>query len=306
MRFFIGLTFLLLLSCQKEKNVQLDFQEIQSPIALTDGVVSGGKLWLVGGKVWQFGSFTSFENSSAIDYDSITYGFLKTINFLDSSRCVTSGMDGILRVYYPTTKGVYFIDKTETLPVNCVAMAPNGQKGITVGGAAYLHGHILLFDLNTVYKKHTLASEINHVVYRSPSEVWMSGTGIVLYSSDGGENLDTTAIIGDNFIKTVFEGNIGYAIGSYGSVWTSDDNGKNWTENSSLKKYIHTRNTISDALIIDHRLWICGDNGLLAYSENKSDWILADNLPLYKFNKIIRFQNKLWILGDKGIIRINE
>ncbi len=296
-----------LLSCQKEATFSIDYKEFPFSVSITDGIVNESDLWLTGGQVWKFGSFSTFSDTIATSSnDSITYGFLKTMDQIDSSKFITSGMDGILRVYFPKTKGVYFIDKTQTPPVNCVKMHPDKLKGISVGGGAYLHGHIHLFDLKEVYKKHNLSMELNHVNYSSASEVWVSGVGIVLHSDDSGEHFDTTNIIGDNFIKTFFNQETGYAIGSFGSIWTSLDKGKNWEEITNLKKHIYSKNTISDALYYDSKLWIVGDNGLLAYSENLKDWAFAENLPTYKFNRLLIYQNKLWILTNNGLIRLDK
>jgi photosystem II stability/assembly factor-like uncharacterized protein len=260
---------------------------------------------IVGGEYWTKGYYLSTTNGGQTwDVDSLTNKRLFALDFLADGYGLTVGVDGYLfrkndsqddwhfqrLPYWDILRGVAFKNKTD---------------GILVGGIGYSDGVIIPIKNNTAIKRDSFENEISAVCYSDDNTAHAVGYGIVLRSTDGGENWTRLPVDGDFFRAVVFpSASIGYAVGSTGTILKTTDGGAKWKKIRDGSKLRVSNVPFRDLYFTDEeRGYIVGENGTFWRTINGGDdWVEVKGLPEVDFLGIHVGNGTGWLVSEEGRI----
>ncbi|MBN1151500.1 T9SS type A sorting domain-containing protein [candidate division WOR-3 bacterium] len=128
--------------------------------------------------------------------------------------------------------------------------------------------------------------------------------GILYMTTNGGDNwIPNTILTGDiPPLRSIFfiDQNVGWAVGWYGCVYKTTDNGGSWNQQVS-----GVTDNLEDVYFFNENMgWIVGDDGTILYTDNGGvDWG-SQNSGTNRDLKTVFFLDSLrgWVGGDSGTI----
>ena len=98
------------------------------------------------------------------------------------------------------------------------------------GGINFSQGQLLkMDDAGNLLRRDSVPHEIKRLHWQVGGRLWAVGYGLVMFSDDGGERWQQTAIRGDFFQDIVFlDARRAWVVGLYGSLWETSDGGASW------------------------------------------------------------------------------
>ena len=297
---FISLSFF---SCLKEKAVSVDFEVIQLPFDLSVNKIiaeNDSVLWVAQGDKYGRGALLNSSNGG------LSWNVILDYDFEIRDISIKNG-----RIYiFPTGNKVLWSDdrgiswQDITMPgwefFSAGHVFDNEDK-ILAGGENFGKG-ILHFVSSTNFNADTIQHELSDMVSLNDSTLITVGYGVILKSTDRGQNWLPDEARGD-FYRAVFftDENNGFVVGDYGSIHKTSDAGRNWKKIKSGSTFLNSTNRFKDVHFkTSEEGSIAGSNGLLWYSKNSGKtWIPISNLPDLDFESVLTRNNKI-LAGARG------
>ncbi len=301
----------MLFSCGKEE-IDLPWTELNSPISTRFNSVvftNSGEGHIVGGDVWTYGVhlFTENEGQTWI-VDTFATKMLFNLDYQEETdKNFAVGIGGFYQKN--TSDAAWFtrgLNVTDTFPpFNDVAIQNNGQ-GILVGGGGFGNGVIVQLGDNFEVKSiHKFENEISAVCYSNPSKIHAFGFGIVLLSTDSGTTW-TRQDVNSDFYRAVHFPNaqIGYAVGSFGSIIKTTDGGLSWKKiRDGDKRHVSNEPFRSVFFTNEDHGYIVGEGGLFWQTQDGgTHWKQVKDFPNVDLYDIYVKENKGFIVGANGRI----
>ncbi|MCH2046788.1 MAG: YCF48-related protein, partial [Saprospiraceae bacterium] len=279
-----AIIFLLLLllgisSCSKEK-VELTYsvQDLPNAGSLNEILfISQDTGFAASGKVFEPGTLWK-TTDGGLTWDTIITSKWGVRNLAYQKPLLLSH-DGIIHFYKYTNDQI--IAKNQSLEWEYIWKGfdfrePNNI--IIVGNTNFHIGRLWILDRNGYPKKKMeLEHELQEVLFTNDSTVYAIGYGLVMRSTDRGQNfIPYPELKGDFFRSVSFPTEkVGYIIGEYGTILKTEDYGNTWrklaTGNTVLNEH---KRLMKVQFTSEDNGYIVGNNGLF--------WITNDGAKTWK------------------------
>ena len=290
-------------SCLKEKPVSVDFEVIQLPINLAvTKIVSENDsvLWAtLGDKFGRGAVLNSINNGLSwnviLDYDYE----IRDIRFKNGRIYIFPIGNKIL---WSDDRGISWQDFTMPGWEFFSAGIVLDNNNIIVAGGENFGKGVLHFVSSTNFNADTIQHELSDMVSLNDSTLITVGYGVILKSTDRGQNWLPDEARGDFYRAVSFaDENNGFVVGDYGSIHKTSDAGRNWKKIKSGSTFFNSTNRFKDVHFnTSEEGSIAGSNGLLWYSKNSGKtWIPISNLPDLDFESVLTRNNKI-LAGARG------
>jgi len=301
--------FIFFSSCQKEKTT-LSFTELTSGTSddlndilfLNDsiGYACGGLRYDKGDILKTVdGGFTWIDQS-----DSNMSKALYKLNFLSHDTGFCCGYDGkIFRTYDGGANWKYF-QTNYYLPIRSMFML-NFSQGFACGGTGFKHGYQLQSGSDDKWLVDTSDVEYRDVFFFDNLNGVMCGYGLILHTTDGGENWTYTNAKQDFFVAMSFPTNeTGYAVGYTGSIWKTTDAGETWERLRNSNILFQPQWYFNAVEFRDENVgYIAGEHGcLLKTNDGGEHWNRIDNSPDVEWLGISLVSDGGFLCGTGGTI----
>ena len=279
---------LLFASCGKER---LDLNWNELTVGVSDHLekvifTSTDTGYIVGGTRFERGLLLrTFDGAKTWKIDTLNeFSFYDVDVFNNNSRIYILGHYGHLVQTF--NSGQTWNDRVlefEEAYWNMDFLSPD--RGIAVGGGAFITGGIHLFNVNQEGRDTFLKEplhEMNDAAMVDDKVIVAVGFGIVRRSEDSGLTFQTIDIKGDNFVAVDFPTDqIGYMVGASGSIFKTTDAGVTWEELNAPNNFTQRKVQFSEVFFLDENNGYCvGFNGTFWKTTNGGDdWIVMNNLP---------------------------
>lgn len=303
---------LLVFSCKKEKTFSTSWQQLSSPTQLTLNSIfftDDSTGYIVGGNTWNTSiplKTTDAGNSWSIDSLPILGKELYGLHFNESKNGFAVSWGGDF--YHKENPQSDWIWHNLFFPFETfwdVSFWGN-ESGIIVTGGAFQNGKIIKVDDSfQAAVVDTFEQELSAVFHSEKDIVHVVGYGIVLRSTDGGTTWQNKGIIGDFFRAIHFPTTqVGYAVGSSGSIIKTEDAGNTWNfirngdnlsiSNEPFRSVFFTNKDNG---------YIVGERGIFWKTEDGGEnWEVIDEFIVEDFHDVFVINDKGYIVGKNGVI----
>ena len=311
---FLYLTILLFLflSCEKEQT-ELPWTTINSPIDTRLQSVfftNDGIGHIVGGDVWSYGvHLVSYDEGISWQTDTFSTKMLYDIGYsVDGSKFFAAGIGGLFQKNGITEnwfgRGLGILQSVP--PFNDLGFRDNGEL-LIAGGIAFGNGVILQIDSSSsgVLSRHDFDNEISAICYSDEMTAHAVGYGIVLISHDGGATWIRQEVNSDFYRSIHFpETQIGYAVGSSGSIIKTIDQGTTWEKIRDGDQFSVSNQPFRAVYFVNaEKGYIVGEGGLFWQTLDGGDhWKQVKDFPDVDLYDVFVRENKGYIVGTKGKI----
>ena len=192
-----------------------------------------------------------------------------------TGRISTIGFDGKVLSSDDTGKSWQFTQFSPWYSYKDIYLKAN-NTGIVIGGNSFRSGYIIHFDENHQNTKaDSFAIEFNDIEMLDDQTGFVSGYGVVLKTTDGGQTWNYLNIKNDNFsgIYALNHNNI-WVCGRAGSVFKTNNGGSSWERLRNGNAITKTKYKLNDILFIDSQTgWAVGEDGLvIKTTDGGSKW----------------------------------
>ncbi len=309
---YISLALVLLsLSCKKDT---LHFNKVEQQNSKTTNrlnaiAVSGNNVYIAGGD--RFNSTTilishDMGNNWEAPHFSQTDKSLYGISTNKAGIVFACGFDG--KLLWSTDKGNnwQFKQLNNWQPYKDIAYI-NDNKRIAIIGISYNSGGIVLLDAaGEIVHYDSTGTEYNDLEMITPSTGFITGYGVVLKTTDEGNNWALLDIKNDNF--TAISGINEYELwvcGAKGSIHHTINGGKDWIKLRNGNDLTKPQYALHDILFTDsNNGWAVGENGLVIYTDDAGEhWMEYDRFTTETLRSIALLPDgKFIVCGDNGTV----
>lgn len=308
----IILVSLSLLSCIKEKAIELNYTEIKLPTELDLNdiyVENDSSIWIAAGK--RFGRGAVFYSADfgvnwniVLDYDHE----IRSLRF-KNGRIYAISIGNTLQ--WSDNRGQSW--SSLTMPgwdYFSSADFFSDQSGILVGGENFGKGVLnkVGSGVNANFiSSDTFQHELSDIQALNDSTLIAVGYGVILKSTDKGANWIPDNARGDFFKAITFSDSLnGYVIGDYGSIYKTTNAGSSWSRVKLSNTFFNNSNRFSGISFLNKNFGaICGRNGLLWITDNAADsWKPVSNLPDYDYKNLFLTNNNIILTSSAGKLLI--
>jgi photosystem II stability/assembly factor-like uncharacterized protein len=270
---FISIT--LFCSCKKDK---LHFDKVitlhsNTTDRLNAILVSGNTIYAVGGERFDRATIIisrdAGNNWQAINLPQAgkaLYGIADNGN----GRVYACGFDAKLLWSSDEGHNWNFVQMSNWQPFKRLAFVePN--KAIAVMGVSYNSGGRVFIDAaGSILRWDSTATEYNDIVMADANTGYISGYGVVMKTTDGGNNWSFQNIKNDNFtaLSMLNKDNL-WTCGVGGSIYHTTDGGNNWERKRNGNNLTKAKYHLHDLLFIDNNTgWCVGEGGVVIYTKD--------------------------------------
>lgn len=300
-------------SCGKEK-ISLDWVELDSGTAypltsvhFTD--VNNGHA--VGGETWYRGAYIhTADGGETWQADTLGDKQLFGIHFNQENIGHAVGINGYLFRKETVQSDWVFYRLPRWNFLRDVCFTDEGY-GTVVGGSAYNFGIILTMNPNyNTFTLDTLENELSAVSYSDKNTIHAAGYGIILRSTDAGQNWTVSETNGDFYKSISFPTNtIGYIVGYSGSILKTTDAGQSWEKLIDGDKITVKNTPFRSAHFVNaEKGYLVGDNGTFWRTiDGGENWQVVEDFPDTDLYDVFVVENTGYIVGENGrIFRFEE
>lgn len=173
-------------------------------------------------------------------------------------------------------------------------------------GQSFKNGKIIHlradYSVDTVLE---MENEIQDIKYADENNLVAVGFGAVFNSTDNGHTWTRNGLEGDYFLKCIFpEPGIGYLIGFSGTLYKTNDAGKNWSKLKSSGNLLYGTNTFLDICASNtNTFYISGQRGLLLkFTNGGADMVKIENFSEDHLNALDYRNKSLIVCSASGKI----
>ncbi len=298
-------------SCKKEK-VTLSWTQINTTVSsdLTAlHFLDGQHGFAVGGETWSEAlALETQDGGQTWQEETIGPKQIYALTFDPQGVGYAVGNDGLLYVKDANERN-WEIQRLARWDSH-QGVAVSGQEAIVVSGIAYAGGVIqrIFADYSSVVLD-TFENELSAVYYSDSQTVHVVGYGLILRSTNGGDDWEVSPEQGDFFRDVYFPTpQVGYIVGYAGSILKTTDAGENWEwlrrgdallVNNKFFRAVHFADT--------ERGYVVGDKGLFWRTlDGGETWQVDDGFPEVDFFDVNALANGGCIVGEEGTIIVFE
>ncbi|RYD58983.1 MAG: hypothetical protein EOP56_01775 [Sphingobacteriales bacterium] len=272
--FTVCFAALALSACKKE---QLDWQQVQQLDSHTTdrlnevmfindsiGFAVGGQRFYTatllttrdGGSTWETHSFPEAGKG--------LYGITTDNN----GTIYICGFDG--KLLYSEDKGTTWQFNQLSIWDSYKGLAFAGDKGLAIGGISFSKGFITQLSNKNVSLHDTTAYELNDIEMTDDNTGYISGFGVVMKTTDGGNTWAMQDINNDNFSAIcVWDKLHAWVCGYNGSIHYTENGGDKWEKLKGANAALGSKHRLLDILFTNPTDgWACGEEGLLLYTQD--------------------------------------
>lgn len=299
-----------LLSCKKGKLDSNNITKLQSGTTerLNDIVFIGNKAIVVGGDRFHKATIlTSVDGGNTWNLQDHPeagkgmYGVTATA----SGKLVSVGYDGKMLTSEDSGSTWSFNQIDKWREYKGIYLKNDGTA-IVIGGVSFNSGFIVQLDKdgrNTSFD--SMAIELNDIVMVDDLIGYISGYGVVLKTTNGGNNWNFLDIKNDNFKALHVIGNEIWTCGYGGSIFHSTDGGITWDKQRNGNNVAKASLNLVDIYFTDsNNGWAAGENGLLIQTtDGGNTWKKYKDFTENALRSITQGPDGyLYIAGDGGAL----
>jgi photosystem II stability/assembly factor-like uncharacterized protein len=244
-----------------------------------------------GGKSWSYRTFPEAAKG--------LYGITQS----PDGTVYVLGFDGKL-LFSADTGNTWSFRQLDYLPLKQLAFTRPGE-GIVIGGISFDQGFRLGIDgEGQRQSRDSFGYELNDIRMLNAYTGYISGYGVVLKTSDGGQSWDFMRVEGDNF--TALDGhdeNRVWVCGYEGSIYKTADGGRTWDRLRNGNDLTRKKYRLLDILFLDEqRGYAVGEEGAVIYTEDGGrHWMEFDRFTEHTLRSIaVAPDGSLLVAGDNG------
>jgi len=178
------------------------------------------------------------------------------------------------------------------------------QWGAAIGGISFQTGYIMYLNAGgEVYRRDSLANELNDIEMKNAKEGYICGYGVVYKTDDSMKTWTLLDVKNDNFTSVQLIENQVWICGYNGSIFYSGDDGAHWQRKRNGNDLTKPRYRLLDIYFTDaDHGYACGENGLLIYTDDRGEhWMEYERFTHVHLRNIAhRKDGTLFICGDEG------
>lgn len=266
------------------------------------------KLIAVGGQIFNSAEVLtstdggkSFSASTYPEAGKALYG----ITTDDNNNTYICGYDGKLLTSNDTGRSWSFHQVFHWFFYNGIAVTSNNNLILTSTNAQN-YGTIIRLNSNkeiidTTYFKFGM----NDIAMPTPTTGYITGYGVILKTTDGGDTWQYLDIKNDNFMSIhCLNENEAWVVGYGGSIWRTKDGGTNWERLRNGNNLFIKGHSFLNVLFKDSNTgWACGEKGLLVKTEDGGkSWTEYSGFTDVAIRDMVLTDTHLITVGDNGSI----
>lgn len=180
------------------------------------------------------------------------------------------------------------------------------NSGIVIGGNSFNSGIILRVDATGVVTNYdSMSIEFNKIVMTDEMTGYITGYGVVMKTTDGGNTWSYLDIRNDNFTGIHIIGNEIWVCGIAGSIFHSTDSGNSWDKLRNGNSVTNGNFTLKDIYFADNMLgWAVGEKGLVIQTtDGGNSWTRYETFTKKALHDICPTPDgHLMVAGDDGTL----
>ena len=223
----------------------------------------------VGGDIWFSGFIgTTEDGGESWTFDSLTNKVVTAIDINDNT-IVCGGLDGKL-FFYENNDWIFKRSKDWRFIKDIIALSSN--EVLSTGGLAFRGGfinHIENVRVDSVWNENI---ELRAITRVNDELIIAAGFGIILRSTDRGQNWNIADGQGDFFTDLCFIDDLtGYVVGLSGLILKTTDGGESWDTSRRLGDLSGSDRLQGIAQISTDELWAIGKEGKVLITTDGGD-----------------------------------